>query len=375
MTPSPTITARRILILDGGLGTSLEQQYGVCFSHDATPLWSAHLVLADGDVLPDGDEDGARGGQSVLFRCQSDFARIPVDVLLTATYQVSAEGFARSGVVDPDRIPLHLETAVRTAERAVASAHDASAVIALSLGPYGACMVPSQEYSGRYDAAHDSRAALCAWHLDRLRLFAPVERLTQRVAYVALETLPRVDEIEAARQAVEAAFNSPSTFASAVAFWISCLYPSGETLPDGTTPEDAVRAMLDPATAPGAVPWGIGINCTKVDKLDALVRRYEAAVAMMRRQGLVGEWPALILYPDGTNGQVYNTTTQKWEEEEPPEGGRDAARVPWERQLADVVEGVETRGQWRQVVVGGCCMASCDDVARLRSLLVQQGRL
>ncbi|KAM4063734.1 homocysteine s-methyltransferase [Hirsutella rhossiliensis] len=359
--------ARRILILDGGLGTSLEQKYSVCFSHDATPLWSSHLLLAHDD-------------QSLLLRCHADFARVPVDVLLTATYQVSADGFARSGVVDPARIPHHLEAAVRTAERAVAATADdarsSAPVLALSLGPYGACMVPSQEYSGRYDAAHGSRAALRAWHLDRLRLFAPVEHLAQRVAYVALETLPRVDEIEAARQAIATAPSSSPAFAAVLPFWISCLYPSGETLPDGTTPEDAVRAMLDPAVAPSAVPWGIGINCTKVDKLDAVVRRYEAAVAVLQRQSLVREWPALVLYPDGTNGQVYNTATQTWEEGGgSPDGGGGAERIPWEQQLADVVEGAEARGRWRQIVVGGCCMATCDDIARLRGLLVQRGKV
>lgn len=349
------MTARRVLVLDGGLGTSLEQRYGVCFSHDATPLWSSQLLLD--------------GQDSLLLRCHSDFARVPVDILLTATYQVSADGFARSGVADPAR---HLETAVRTAERAVASAPATAAVLALSLGPYGACMVPSQEYSGRYDAAHDSRAALRAWHLDRLRLFAPVDGLPRRVAYIALETVPRVDEIEAVRQAA-AACSSPA-FAAAIPFWISCLYPSGETLPDGATPEDAVRAMLDPAIAPSAVPWGVGINCTKIDRVDALVRRYEAAVVAMQRQGLVGEWPALVLYPDGTNGQVYNTATQKWERGGSLDG-EEAERVPWERQLADVVESAEARGLWRQIVVGGCCMASCDDIARLRDLLVQRGRV
>ncbi|VUC33016.1 unnamed protein product, partial [Clonostachys rosea] len=67
-----------IKILDGGLGTSLETDFAVKFSH-STPLWSSHLLVSDPETL---------------LQCQSNFGRVPVDVLLTATYQVSIQGFA-----------------------------------------------------------------------------------------------------------------------------------------------------------------------------------------------------------------------------------------------------------------------------------------
>ncbi|KJZ74854.1 hypothetical protein HIM_05763 [Hirsutella minnesotensis 3608] len=350
-----------ILILDGGLGTSLEQRHGIRFSHDSTPLWSSHLLVSDPDTLA---------------KCQAEFGRVPVDILLTATYQLSEEGFARTrhpsgaGVaqgdvaaepgpaIEPAQIPEFIETAIRIAE----AARQDGTRIALSLGPYGACMTPSQEYSGRYDAAHDSADALRAWHSTRMQLFRDHHDLQHRLAFVALETVPRVDEIEAMRRSLAA---TPAL--SGIPFWISCLYPSGETLPDGSTPEDAIRAMLDPAVAP-ARPWGIGINCTKVDRLGALVRRYEAAVRRMLREGILDEWPALVLYPDGTNGEVFDAVTQTWVL---PAGEAGRPRIPWERQLADVVWAAEKQG-WRQVVVGGCCMAGVDDIARLRRLLMPE---
>ncbi|KND87767.1 Homocysteine S-methyltransferase 1 [Tolypocladium ophioglossoides CBS 100239] len=315
-----------ILILDGGLGTALEQEYNLTFS-GATPLWSSHLLVSDPDTL---------------LACQADFGRgVPVDVLLTATYQVSVAGFAGTRTaafpqgIDSARIPGYLDAAVRIAARATQrddAERDAAApapAVALSLGPYGACMVPSQEYSGAYDDAHGSRAALREWHLARMRLFAGVPELSSRVAYVALETIPRVDEIEAMRQALDSV---PEL--SSVPFWMSCLYPGdAEALPDGSTPEGAVRAMLDPNTS-DAVPWGVGINCTKVWKGDPLLRRYEAAIAGMLRDGLVRDWPALVLYPDGTNGEVYNTTTQAWEL--PDDAATNGERASWEEQLAGV---------------------------------------
>ncbi|UNI13675.1 Homocysteine S-methyltransferase [Purpureocillium takamizusanense] len=346
-----------ILILDGGLGTSLERSYGCVFT-PATPLWSSHLLVSD---------------PSLLQRCQADFARgVPVDVLLTATYQFSVAGFAGTrtpdhprGIPRPD-IPRFVEAAVRVAEQArgMPRHEGGHARLALSLGPYGACMIPSQEYSGRYDAEHDAEDALREWHADRMRLFGGVADLASRIQYVALETIPRVDEIRALRRAIGAVPELARR-----PFWMSCLFPHAaddDTLPDGSSAEEAVRAMLDPGVA-SARPWGVGINCTKVWKLDALLRRYEAAVAGLLSDGLIEAWPALVLYPDGTNGEVYNTATQKWEL---PEDAKGESRETWEDQLRDAVLGTQQRGAWRQIIVGGCCMAGADDIKRLRHALL-----
>ncbi|GAB0138153.1 hypothetical protein EsDP_00006397 [Epichloe bromicola] len=338
-----------ILILDGGLGTSLEQKYKTTFG-SSTPLWSSDLLVSDPETL---------------LHCQSDFGRVPVHLLLTATYQVSIKGFNDTksdafpaGILTSD-IPRFLEKAIAIAESATRQHHGS---VALSLGPYGACMIPSQEYSGMYDGEHGSQSALYQWHRERLALFAKVPSISSRVAYIAMETIPRVDEIAAMRRALDSV---PEL--SGLPFWMSCLYPGhGEALPTGETVEEALRAMLDSSLA-RSVPWGVGINCTKVWRLPSTLKRYETAVRDMVRRGLAKEWPALVLYPDGTNGEVYNTATQKWEV---PGDTEDVKRVPWEEQLAGAVRGTESRGQWKQIVVGGCCMASSEDISRLRKVLL-----
>lgn len=320
------------ILLDGGLGTSLEQSYGCVFSAATTPLWSGRLLLAAPDTLR---------------RCHAEFARVPVD-LLTATYQFSAAGLVRTPGAGARQLPEFVDTAVGIA----------AARVALSLGPYGACTVPSCEYSGRYGAV--DAVALRAWHAERLSLVARAPDVAARVAFLALETVPRVDEIAALRQALPPAL-------VALPFWISCLFPGdAAALPDGSPPEAAVRAMLDPGG--GAVLWGAGINCTRVGKLDALLRRYKVAVDDMVRGGLVGDWPALVLYPDGTNGEVYNSATGHWER---PHGTGDAKGPPWEQQLARDVRATQARGRWRQIVVGRYCQAGADDIARLRRFLLE----
>lgn len=286
-----------IQFLDGGLGTSLEDSYSVVFDH-SKPLWSTHFLVE---------------GEDTLLACQRDFAEAGVDVILTATYQTSIEGFGRTKTSEfPDGIPKsaigsYLQKAVDIAEKATSNG---KAKIALSLGPYGACMIPGQEYSGKYDEAHDSGESLYRWHLERLQLFTAVEGLAERVRYVALETIPRLDELRAVRRAVQdSGITAP--------FWVSSVFPGdGNELPDGSSIEAVVEAMVVPSEN-SAIPWGIGINCTKLHKLPSLVEAFEASVASLLASGRIQTAPALVLYPDGTKGEVYNTTTKKWEK---PEG-------------------------------------------------------
>lgn len=290
-------------ILDGGLGTSLQDKYGINFDSTATPLWASHLLVSD---------------PATLQSCQTDFSAAGVDVLLTATYQVSPEGFARTKTPEyPSGIPKEaigpfLRTAVDVAERA--RVRDTTK-IALSLGPYGACMIPGQEYSGAYDSAHGDEESLYRWHLDRLRLFTEAEGdLLSRMQYVAFETLPRLDEVRAVRRAIR---DSGIT----VPFWISCVFPrEDDLLPDGSGIEQVVDAAVAPLDG-GFVPWGIGMNCTKIHKLPSLIEKFGAAIEKAVAAGLVDSALALVLYPDGTNGEVYNTTTQTWEKPDGEQGG------------------------------------------------------
>ncbi|KAH8748474.1 Homocysteine S-methyltransferase [Diaporthe sp. PMI_573] len=140
-----------ILFLDGGLGTSLEDKYGVKFSSKTTPLWSSHPIVSDPETL---------------LACQRDFGQVPVDVIETATYQVSLAGFAATKTqawpdgIDASRVPGFLKHAVEIADQARGKP---DAKLALSLGPYGSTMVPGQEYSGAYDDEHNDEPRLLEW--------------------------------------------------------------------------------------------------------------------------------------------------------------------------------------------------------------------
>ncbi|KAF2963903.1 hypothetical protein GQX73_g9669 [Xylaria multiplex] len=297
------MTATPVQFLDGGLGTSLEDKYNCRFT-EATPLWSSHLLLSDRETLKS---------------CQRDFAEIPVDILLTATYQVSVEGFQRTRTdsfphgIPRAEIPRFLDSAVSIVEQV----KQPTTKIALSLGPYGAVMTPSQEYSARYDDEHSSADELFRWHADRISLFTSIDHIDRRVDYIAFETVPRLDEILAIRrlttllasQSADAAVAGPL---GRTPYWISCVFPgTGQALPDGSSVSQVIRALLSLEHS-NDPPWGIGINCTKIAELPQLVRAYEIGIRLLEKDGHLRSWPTLLLYPDGTNGEVYDTTTKTW---------------------------------------------------------------
>ncbi|KAK3948379.1 Homocysteine S-methyltransferase [Pseudoneurospora amorphoporcata] len=345
-----------VQLLDGGLGTTLEDLHDIKFSFE-TPLWSSHLLVSD-------EEDK-------LLDCHKAFEQAGANIISTATYQTSIRGFAatkapKSGApdgIEKEGIPHFLDSAVVLA----ANAAGREGKVALALGPYGATMIPSTEYSGKYDPEHQDARALEKWHKERLDLFKHVD--TNQVSYIAFETVPTLGEIDAVRNLLSA--DKIPTSLRGRPVWISSLYPNDdEKLPDGSTVEEVVKAVLTRKEGL-ETPWGIGINCTKVEKLDSLVKRYQDAIQTCIDNGEPMGWPSLVLYPDGTNGEVYNTANKTWEL--PP--GQKQPEAPWEATLADVVEAALQRGKWKSIIVGGCCKTSPEHIRKLRKTLQDRGHM
>jgi homocysteine S-methyltransferase len=339
------MTLPKVYLLDGGLGTLLTDKYNITFTN-ATPLWSSHLLLSE-------------AGRGVLLDAQRSFADAGADVIISATYQASFEGFRNTSfrgleegqdfaVLDDDVARTCMRKAVDIAreafdmrkERSPGNEIRSKERVALSLGAYGAIMVPSTEYSAAYDEQHQTIEQLKYWHLQRLRAFCPIPNNAEengeiaeesvnrnecwaKVDIVAFETLPARNEIFAVREVM-----SELPADQRRPFWISCVFPGeGNSLPDGTELEEVIKAMLGRRGRDNmAVPRGIGINCTKVEKLEGLIEGMESAVAVLLGDKTL-EWPALVIYPDGTRGEVYNTSAKQWEKLE-ASGGNNVSRIP-----------------------------------------------
>ena len=398
-----------ILLLDGGLGTTLEDEHGVKFS-TATPLWSSHLLVEN---------------VGTLETVQRDFADAGADIILTATYQASFEVFKNTKVRGQDGIEgvqatTYMLSAIRIARDAF---NGRPGLVALSLGAYGATMIPSTEYSGKY--GNMTEQGLYDFHCDRLSSFVDGPEWKE-IDLVAFETLPRVDEVRAARRLMQEVHGKP--------YWISCVFPSeDEKLPDGTSVEELIKSLLEGERP----PYGVGINCTKVQKITGLIESFEKAAqannlelprlviypdgaggklydtttqkitgliesfekaaqannlelprlviypdgaggklydtTTQKITGLIEsfekaaqannlELPRLVIYPDGAGGKLYDTTTQKWV-------GDGKHRAPWDRQVCDIVKEVRVRGNWQGIIVGGCCKTAPKLIKELRERL------
>ena len=380
--------ALSVLLLDGGLGTCLESEpYNIEFS-TATPLWSSHLLISSPETLLD---------------LQQAYATAGSDILLSATYQASLEGFAatpKRALTDPDRNQCQgnggqvtkdgsyglksqsydeedasqaMQSAVPLARKAFSIASSPGKV-ALSLGAYGATMQPSAEYTGRYlPEEMNTLEGLARWHRQRLEVFQSDATTWRDVDYVAFETLPVLAEVRAVR-AVMGQCNSQGD----KKWWISCVFPNDNlNLPDGTTVSELVDAMIGSAHTGGQQPWGIGINCTSVTRLESLIVLFEAAVMNIAQNYQAQSssfqqiWPWLVVYPDGAEGLVYNTISQTWDAVE--SNSNTQTTSSWDEEVAMIVRRASERAFWKGILVGGCCKTTPDHIARLRARMIDQG--
>lgn len=333
---------KETLLLDGGLGTTLEDDYGVKFN-TSTPLWSSHLLVTDPDALE---------------KVQSSFVKAGVDILLTPTYQASHEGFTKT-VVNGEQIDYfeeicqYLDLAVDISRHAF---NNQVGLVALSLGAYGATMSPSQEYGGQYGEFCDE-IKLEHWHVARIAMFWAS---WDQVDIVAFETIPRLEEVKAIRTAANVNRNTRSS----KPYWVTCVFPGDdEKLPDGSSIEDVVRVLFEERTWGDGVamssPWGVGVNCVEVGKLPRIIEKFEQAA-----EKLGVTLPRLIVAPNGSKGQKYDSVTQTWI-------GTKEEDKDWVGSLWETVKEVRTRGKWKAVVVGGCCKTGPTEIARLRRMIDQ----
>ncbi|MCJ1282668.1 hypothetical protein MMC26_001993 [Xylographa opegraphella] len=398
-----------ILLLDGGLGTTLEgSPYNVKFS-SSTPLWSSHLLIDSPETL---------------LAAQCAFVGAGADILLTATYQASYHGFeatlaqqAKDGskAIDTsknkdiagDRPALEYRRtadakmilAVHIAREAIDRVTDIgrglhqgrAKLVALSLGAYGACMTPSQEYTGKYQPECFLESGMLKdWHLMRMKVFQEDRSTWNEIDLVAFETIPLREEVYAIRSAMATSNGSGGPSGARPKPWyISCVFPNDDMkLPDSTPIYGVVEAMLANDImverceyVERSTPWGIGINCTKVSRLASLIEGFENAIECIDAEGRLSlgekneesstslrgsphsKWPWLVVCPDGTTNEEYNTSTQTWEV---TTDGKGESIRSWDEEIFEIVENTRQRGLWHGILVGGCCRTSPDHIRRLR---------
>jgi len=286
----PTMPGGRFII-DGGLSTQLQ-----CMGYDVHgDLWTARLLADD---------------PAAISSAHRAFVEAGAEVVITASYQVSRQGFVAAG-----RTAQEADTALRDSVIAAREATAGTSVlVAASVGPYGAVLHDGSEYRGRYGLSHRE---LMDFHRERLEVLVAAEP-----DLLAIETIPDVDEAAALADVLCDFRHLPA--------WMTFSTIDDAHVCAGQPIEEAVAAVAHEVSA-------IGINCTDATHITRLLRRMRAATDA-----------PLVAYPNA--GGVWNAETGQW---------IGAAGGPFE----DV-------DAWRSLgtsFVGGCCGTDAEAIRILAS--------
>ncbi|MEV8567574.1 homocysteine S-methyltransferase [Streptomyces sp. NPDC051322] len=292
--PLAAALAERTVLLDGGLSNQLSAQG--CDLSDA--LWSARLLADD---------------PQQIAAAHRAYLRAGAQVLITASYQATFEGFERRGIPGGPAAAL-MARSVELA-RAAGGSVDREVWIAASVGPYGAMLADGSEYRGRYGL---SVRELELFHRPR------IEALAAAVPDVlALETVPDTDEAEALLRAAEGC---------GVPAWLSYSI-AGDRTRAGQPLAEAFALAVDHDQV-----IAVGVNCCEPEDT-------ERAVGLAAATG-----KPVVVYPN--SGEQWDARSRSWR------GG--ATFAP------------ERVRQWEAAgarLVGGCCRVGLAEIAELAELM------
>src|SRR4051794_29939911 len=287
------------VVLDGGLATELEAR-----GHDLSgALWSARLLRDD---------------PAAIVAVHAAYAEAGAQVVTTASYQATFEGFARAGI-DRRTTESLLRRSVELARRGAPDAW-----VAGSVGPFGAHLADGSEYTGDY---------VTDVGVDRLRRFhrPRMAVLTEAGADVlACETVPAAAEAEALLAEARSL---------GVPIWLSL---TTEVDADGVARtrrgEPAAEVFAMAADVDEVI--AVGVNCT--DPAGVL-----AAVEAAASSGA-----PVAVYPN--SGEGWDAAGRRWT-------GEPMA-------MGDVPRWVAAGAR----LIGGCCRIGPRQIREIAAVLPQQ---
>lgn len=290
---------KRVLILDGAFAGELERR-GLCLADE---LWSARALLDHPELV-----------RAVHL----DYLRAGAEIITTASYQATLEGFSQKGITREKAAQLIRRSVQLAREAAALYQSEASAaappLVAASVGPYGACLADGSEYRGGYGLTKEE---LRLFHRERLHILAEAHP-----DIIAFETLPSLLEAEALAEELH-------TYPR-LSCWLSFSCRDGRRISDGT-PLALCAARL--AAAPQVA--ALGVNCTAPEFITPLIRQIRQETKK-----------PIIVYPN--SGESYDTESGLWH----------GTRLP----LASCAAAWQEAGA---SIIGGCCRTRPEDIAAL----------
>ena len=293
---------RGTLVIDGALATELEYR-GQDLNH---ALWSAKVLKEQSDSIR---------------KVHLDYFLAGADIATTASYQASTYGLRDHFGMSEDESMELLKKSVRLAQlaRREAYAHGVSEqrglLVAGSVGPYGAYLANGSEYRGDYHRTNDE---FQSFHRPRIQAL-----IEAGVDLLAIETMPKLGEIEAILELLRDEFPNAIT-------WVSCTMKNSRHISDGTPVKELLRVIDLHEHQIVAV----GVNCIPTGMVFEALQYFEMYTQL-----------PLLCYPN--SGETWDATTKSWSGAQPEGRSLDRQIQVW-----------QTVGKAK--LIGGCCRTGPD---------------
>lgn len=301
------LSRQAFIVLDGAMATELEAM-GADLDD---PLWSAKVLLE---------------APHLIREVHKSYLLAGADIITTASYQASYNGFAQRGISNEKadhlfRLSVELAAEARAAFWTEPDHRQGRTfpVIAASIGPYGAYQADGSEYHGDYGLSMEE---LIEWHRPQLKVPAK----EKEVDILFFETVPSLLEAKAVLHLLK---DFPTVSCS-----LSFSCKDGVHLSHGERFRDAVELV---AASPQVI--AVGVNCTAPEFISPLLES-------VKKQQLS---KPLIVYPN--SGETWDAAQHCW---------RKPAHLP---DIPALVEAWYERGAR---IIGGCCRTSPEQIREIR---------
>ncbi|XP_068659576.1 homocysteine S-methyltransferase 1 [Aristolochia californica] len=302
-------------VIDGGLATQLEIHGGV---FDET-LWSARCLITDPHLIK---------------QVHLEYLEAGADVLVTSSYQATIPGFLSKGLsIEEGELLLakSVKLAIEARDQFWENARNLPnhtynrALVAVSIGSYGAYLADGSEYSGHY--GHDvGSEKLKDFHRRRLQVL-----LEAGPDLLAFETIPNKLEAQALVELLdEEIVQIPS--------WVCFSSVDGEHASSG----ESFKGCLDILNKSEKVSV-VGINCAPPHFVDNLIRKFKKLTHK-----------PIAVYPN--SGEIWDAKAKRWLPSSCFDEGNFKASVK----------------RWREAgasLIGGCCRTTPSTIRAISKVL------
>ncbi|CAN0857066.1 Homocysteine S-methyltransferase 3 [Linum grandiflorum] len=265
-------------VVDGGFATELER-YGADLND---PLWSAKCLISS---------------PQLVRRVHLDYLDAGANIILTASYQATIQGFESKGLPKEEAehlltrsVEIACEAREIYADKASQSSWDLVAngqisrrpvLVAASIGSYGAYLADGSEYSGDYGETV-TLEVLKEFHRRRLQILA-----SSGADLIALETIPNKVEAQAYAELLEEeGITTPAWFSFSSKDGVNVV--SGDSMAECAAIADSCKQVV-----------AVGINCTPPRFIHDLILSIRKVTSK-----------PIIVYPN--SGETYDPELKQW---------------------------------------------------------------